>query len=151
MAGSAQKAPHDEGREAPCGDALGLLPDWPGGRVWQERVRVEEYGQPVVVCVGVELAGTVRDVIVGLLKENHVEGAAHGREELRGTSAGTASIKKQERQLSRVEQVAHCIRHGSPGLGFGFPEVVRGMTRGAGFGEAGFPAVAVLICGGGRF
>ena len=49
---------HDEGREAPCGDAVGHLPDWPVGRVWQERVRVEENGHTVVVWNWVEMCGT---------------------------------------------------------------------------------------------
>ena len=84
--------------------------------LWQERFRVEENGHTVVVCAGVELGGHVRDVMVGLSWRNCVgrrraQPAFHCRNDTWRRSL-TASVTSPSKS------------------GFGFPKVVRGMTRG---------------------
>ena len=59
---------------------------------------------------------------MGLLEKYRVEGAAHGRQELRGSAANAASIPLQRQTVLRVEKVAHCVRHWSLELGLWLPE-----------------------------
>ena len=80
----------------------------------QGRNVFEEFGQSSVVRVRVELVRGMRDMVVDVMEQNSVEGAARGRDQLRGSWTSTTSVPLQERQPAlRVEKVAHCVRHGS--------------------------------------
>ena len=80
----------------------------------QGRNVFEESGQSSVVRVRVELVRGMRDMVVDVMEQNSVGGAARGRDQLRGSWTSTASVPLQERQPAlRVEKVAHCVRHGS--------------------------------------
>ena len=80
----------------------------------QGRNVFEEFGQSSVVRVRVELVRGMRDMVVDVMEQNSIGGAARGRDQLRGSWTSTASVPLQERQPAlRVEKVAHCVRHGS--------------------------------------
>ena len=59
---------------------------------WQERVYVEEVDQSISVHACVELGLDVRDVVMCLLEEHRIEGAAHGRDQLRRPAAADTSV-----------------------------------------------------------
>ena len=58
----------------------------------QGRNVFEESGQSSVVRVRVELVRGMRDMVVDVMEQNSVGGAARGRDQLRGSWTSTASV-----------------------------------------------------------
>ena len=118
----------------------------------QGRNVFEENGQSSVVRVRVELVRGMRDMVVDVMEQNSVGGAARGRDQLRGSWTSTASVPLQERQPTlRVEKVAHCVRHGSLEVSRTCRAAARAMETLERLRTLTFPLSRHGVCGGDPF
>ena len=111
----------------------------------------------------VELVRDVRDVLVGLLEQYRIEGAAHGRDKLRRPMARSTRVPRATVGEFAWRRSLTGFDKGPSNPGFGFPNLVSGCNHSRGLGirsypvnmacvgssGVGVPSVPVLACGGG--